>query len=113
MVTHVQTALIRRREEIAREIRKLTKSLSHLDASIKLMAPDYKLPSARTGALTRQILQILREAKEPMTTQQIAEMIESEQEPVKDALKGQRQRGIVRGTLKSGESMVWEIKRAE
>lgn len=98
-----------RREEIASEIRKLTKHLAHIDATIKIMQPGKKLPQPRHGALTREIFRVMREAGEPMTTNQIAEAIEAEPLQIRDALRAQRRKGMVRGVEESGKAMMWGI----
>lgn len=108
MATHAQIALMKRREAIATEIRKLTTQLKHIDAAIKIMEPEHKLSSGH-GRLSREILEILLKAEEPMTIQQIADAINAEAEQVKDALKGQRYRGRIRGIREAGKNMVWEV----
>ena len=82
--------LVAKRAEIAGEIagaretlRKLIVDLDHIDAAIRLFDPDYDVASirdkpvhpaqvARRGDSIRLILDLLREATEPMTTKQIA-----------------------------------------
>ncbi len=92
--THVISALVKRRSELVGEIehsqlhtRKLLEDLDHLDATIRQFDPDYEVekikpkgfrpPSdwANRGEMSRLVLDMLRRAKEPMTTQDIAEEI--------------------------------------
>lgn len=103
------SGLKRRREEIAREIRKLSTDLTHIDAAIKIMQPQYKPKSVRHGVLTRSIFAVLREAAAPLTVAEIADKVKAESRQVKDALLEQRYKGLVKGTAKSGELIRWEI----
>ncbi len=82
--------LVAKRTEIAGQIsdvretlRKLIVNLDHIDAAIRLFDPDYDVASirdkpvrpaqiARRGDSIRLILDLLREAVEPLTTKQIA-----------------------------------------
>ncbi|NJO38259.1 MAG: hypothetical protein HC871_12475 [Rhizobiales bacterium] len=89
----VVTQLIKKRSELAGladakrgELNTILRDLDHLDAVIKLFAPE-KVPellpvkrraSDRTFArheLTRRIFNILREAERPMTARQITDII--------------------------------------
>jgi len=87
---HALSGLIAKRAEVAGQIadaretlRKLIVDLDHVDAAIRLFDPDYDIASirdkpvhpaqiARRGDSIRLILDLLREATEPMTTKQIA-----------------------------------------
>jgi hypothetical protein len=87
---HALSALVAKRAEIAGKIsvtrtdlRQLIADLDHVDAAIRLFAPDYDVEAirprtypvaqvTRRGELVRMILDILRETAEPLTTQQVA-----------------------------------------
>jgi hypothetical protein len=82
--------LVEKRAEIAgkidatrEELRRLIADLDHVDAAIRLFAPDYDIAGirakpthpaqvARRGDSIRLILDLLRQATEPLTTKQIA-----------------------------------------
>jgi hypothetical protein len=88
---HVVSALVAKRGELAgevqrhrRELRRLDEQLVHLDAAIRLFAPDYELSGVRPrqrragqrrfgqGECQRLVLETLREAPEPLSDRQIA-----------------------------------------
>jgi hypothetical protein len=87
---HALSGLVAKRAEVAGEIaavreklRQLIVDLDHVDAAIRLFDPDYDIAGirdkpvhpaqiARRGDSIRLILDLLREATEPMTTKQIA-----------------------------------------
>jgi hypothetical protein len=93
---HVVTALIRKRAEIAGLIehhqtmlRQAIIDLDNLDATLRLFVPDIDLEEIRPqpvpprhaafkGEVSRIVLGALREAKEPMTTQQLAQHVMGE-----------------------------------
>lgn len=93
--THVITALVKRRADLAGEIerthenlRQLVIDLENLDATILQFKPDFRVEAikpkafrppkdwSRRGEMTRIILSILRQAAEPLTTRDIAERLE-------------------------------------
>ena len=88
---HVITALVKRRAELAGDIEntherlhKMILDLDHLDRTLLMFDPDYKVEAikprafrppedwSRRGEMTRLILCILRQAAEPMTSRDIA-----------------------------------------
>jgi len=88
---HVVSALVAKRGELAgeiqryrRELRRLDEQLGHLDAAIRLFAPDYDLGTVRPrqrragprrfaqGKCQRLVLETLREAPEPLSDRQVA-----------------------------------------
>lgn len=92
--SHVVTGLIAKRAEMAglmahhqQEIDKLASSLSHLDATLKLFAPEMDMRSLRpkkrrersvifrSGEAPRCILDILRKAQGPLTSREIVERV--------------------------------------
>jgi len=87
---HVVSALVAKRGELSgevqrhrRELRRLDEQLGHLDAAIRLFAPDYDLASVRPrqrrrgpqrfaqGECQRLVLERLRDAPEPLSDRQI------------------------------------------
>ena len=105
----IPRALRKRRNEIVAEIRKLQRDLAHLDAAMKLMESEYKAPRANHGLITRQVYAVLRDAKQPLTARDVAELTHLGVQQVEDALKSQRRKGLVRGTKESGKWIGWEI----
>jgi len=84
--SHVVSALVAKRGELAgevqrrqRELRRLDEQLGHLDAAIRLFAPEYDLGAIRPrerrrgqqgfapGECQRLVLETLREAAEPLS----------------------------------------------
>lgn len=87
---HVVSALVAKRGELAgemqryrRELRRLDAQLGHLDATIRLFAPDYDLSGVRPrqrraggrrfgqGECQRLVLETLRDAPEPLSDWQV------------------------------------------
>lgn len=100
--------LIARRGEMADQIRKLQAGLTHLDATIELFQPSYQPVRVNRGDTTRAMLDVLREATQPLTTPEIAERIGSSVKRTGIALCGQRSRGLVR-SQRTGKCMAWEM----
>ncbi len=69
---HVITALRTRREEIASEVRSLSSTLTHLDATIRLFEAG-KPPKPKQRQLSRGVLELLRES--PMTSKELADRL--------------------------------------
>jgi hypothetical protein len=91
---HVVSALVAKRGELAgemqryrRELRRLDEQLGHLDATIRLFAPDYDLSGVRPrqrraggrrfgqGECQRLVLETLRDAPEPLSDRQVASAV--------------------------------------
>ena len=106
----VITTLVKRRGEMADQLRRLQDGLTHLDATIELFQPDYKPVRVQRGDTTRAMLDVLREATQPMTTPEIAEKIGSSVKRTGIALCGQRQKGLVKSE-RAGKCMAWELVR--
>ncbi len=89
--SHVVTGLVAKRAELAgrieqcrQELERLLTNVGHLDGSIKLFAPDYKLQGIRAkvprqrnqffrqGECQRLVLEIFRDAEEPLSARHIA-----------------------------------------
>ena len=92
--SHVVTGLVAKRAELAgrieaarRELEQLEANVCHLDGSIKLFAPDYELEGIRAkpqrrrnrlfiqGECQRLILEIFREAAQPLSAARLAEAL--------------------------------------
>ena len=89
--SHVVSGLVSKRSELAglvqhyqTEISRITGDLNHIDATIKLFAPEFDLRTVRTkehrernqyfkpGECPRMTLDILRESSDALTSRQIA-----------------------------------------
>jgi len=136
--------LVTRRSELAGElehtqgrVKQLVTDLENLDATIRLFDADYRVeaikpkgfrpPSdwANRGEMSRIILDVLRQAAEPLTSQDIAkELIATRGLDAGDtkllrkmtkrcgvALRHQRDNGLVRSQQAEGMFMVWEVVR--
>jgi len=92
--SHVVSGLVAKRGELAgqieqcrRELERLVANMGHLDGSIKLFAPDYKLEGIRAktprqrnqffrqGECQRLVLEIFRDAEEPLSVRHLAEIL--------------------------------------
>ncbi len=139
----VISGLVKRRAELAGEIeaaherlRKLVTDLEALDATILQFDPSYSVETiapkafrppkdwSHRGQMTRLVLSILRQAKEPLTTRDIALQLLVERAFKSDvrllrlmtkrvgvALRGQRENGLVRAEQGPGQYMLWETAR--
>jgi hypothetical protein len=138
--THVISALTAKRSELAglvafhgKEVARLSEEIKALDAAIKLFEPSYRIESIRAkrfikknsffraGEANRSILDVIREAKEPVSTNQIAEKLAAAKGFSKeslDALKAttlttlhrQRKNGLVRMAGKDEAGVCcWEL----
>mgnify|MGYP000853906480 CR=1 FL=1 len=136
--------LVRKRAELAGEIEavqerltELVRQLEALDATIRIFDADYQIEAikpkarrppdnwAKRGEMTRIILNILRQAAQPLTTRDIALQLMTERAlDVGDAslvrlmvkrcgvaLRGQRDSGAVRSAEGPGMQLVWSIHR--
>jgi hypothetical protein len=136
-------ALKRKRAEITGEIARcqarwsaLTKDLEHLDATLRLFAPDFVAESvlpkvftppkswSKRGEMSRAVLSILRVAKGPLSTREIADMVIRQRglegDPgilnimtrrVGHVLRDKRESGLVRSLEETGLWLQWEIVR--
>jgi hypothetical protein len=144
MDTFVISGLVRKRADLAGEIeraqsdlQRMIRDLESLDATIRLFDGDYQVEAikpktfrppddwAKRGQMTRIILDVLRQATEPLTTRDIAFQLMQERAldtgDVKMlrlmtkrcgvALRLQRDKGAVRSEQGPGQYMVWEIAR--
>jgi hypothetical protein len=139
---HVISALVKRRAELAGDIEntherlhKMILDLDHLDRTLLMFDPEYRIDSikpkafrppedwSKRGEMTRLILGILRQAAEPLTARDIAVQLLTEraldaEDPkmvrlfrgrVACALRLQRDRGIVLSNDATGQYLVWEL----
>lgn len=136
-------ALKRKRAEITGEIArchatlaKLSDDLEHLDGTLRLFAPDFVAESvlpkvftppkswSKRGEMSRAVLSILRVAKGPQTTREIAMQIVAQRglegDPgivaimtrrVGGVLRDKRDAGLVRSLEETGLWLQWEIVR--
>lgn len=138
---YVIAALARRRSELSGEIersqqqlRQMIMALEHLDKTLLMFAPDYKIegikpkqfraPSdwSKRGEMKRRVLEILRDATLPMTSRDIALVMISERGLEQDegtvrtmsrrcaeTLRLQRLRGIANCYEGPGFCLLWQI----
>ncbi len=144
MTNYMVEGLVKKRAELAGEMARLhdqlgtcAKQLEHLDATLQLVAPGlaveaikpkvFRPPAdwSKRGEMTRVVLSILRTARAPMTTREIAERMVAERGLVADtatlnamgrrvacALRRQRELGLARSTEgDAGFWQLWEIAR--
>lgn len=143
MTDYALEALKRKRAEITGEIArchaslaKMSDDLGHLDATLRLFAPDFVAESilpkvftppkswSKRGEMSRAVLSILRVAKGPLTTREIASMIVQQRglegDPgilnvmtrrVGHVLRDKRETGLVRSIEETGLWLQWEIAR--
>jgi hypothetical protein len=144
MTDYALEALKRKRAEMTGEIarcharlQELSESLEHLDATLRLFAPDFIAESvlpkvftppkswSKRGEMSRTVLSILRVAKGPLTTREIASMVVAQRgldnEPgilnimarrVGHVLRDKREAGLVRSIEETGLWLQWEIVRS-
>ena len=127
-----RSELVSMLERYAQEVDRLDEELRHLDATIKLFAPDMDLRSLppkrfvetnrifRQGESNRCMLEVLREAGGTLNTQQIAQRIadkkkldESQVKAVRDTildtLRRAEKKGVVRQVGKEGMALLWQL----
>lgn len=141
MADQVLPALVARRAELTGELEKaqghvqqLHADLASLDAVIRQFDPDYPVGNIRTkyrrapaaaefGAMSRTVLDVLRQAGAPLTVPEIANRIIAERalnagdravrsnmvKRVGMALRYQRTNGMVREAALEGAEAGWEI----
>lgn len=144
MTNYMVEGLVKKRAEVAGEIERLhatlgqlAKDLEHIDATLRVIAPDMAVEAIKSkvfrppadwskrGEMTRVVLSILRTARAPMTTREIAERMVVERglqattaalnamtRRVACALRRQRELGHARSTEgDAGFWQLWEIAR--
>ena len=140
---HELDALKRRRAELTVEIAlchaklpQISTDLEHVDATTMLYAPDFVQESSlhkvfkppqswsKRGEMSRAVLSILRIAKGPLNTREIAAMLIAQRgldhDPgilnvmvrrVGHVLRDKREKGLVRSLEETGLWLQWEIVR--
>lgn len=144
MTDYMVEGLAKKRAELAGEIertherlRSLAANLEHIDATLRIVAPQmvveaikskvFRPPAdwSKRGEMTRMVLSILRTARAPMTTREIAERMVVERglqattealnsmtRRVACALRTQREKGVARSQEgEAGFWQLWEIAR--
>lgn len=143
MTDYALDALKRKRAEMTGEIalcharlNQLSTDLEHLDATLRLFAPDFVAESilpkvftppkswSKRGEMSRAVLSILRVAKGPQSTREIASQIVAQRgldsDPgilnimtrrVGHVLRDKRETGLVRSLEETGLWLQWEIVR--
>ncbi len=144
MTDYMVTGLVAKRAELAgklesthERLRELVNQLEHLDATLRLVAPDMEVEAIRPkafrppddwskrGQMSRLVLSILRQTKEPLTSREIAaqmlleramdaedvKMLRVMTKRVSTALRDQRDRGRVASQQGPGTYMLWEVAR--
>jgi hypothetical protein len=138
---HVLAGLIAKRAEIAGKIehtrdqlRQLVIDLDHIDAAIHLFGPSIELEEIKArpvppkhqafrGQVTRIVLTTLRNAKKPLTTQDIAQRVMAERgldtsnarllktmaKRTGACLRNLQKQGAVSGQPGPGQFMLWEL----
>lgn len=139
--TYVVSGLVAKRAEMAglidhhqKQIAQLGTDLAHLDATLKLFAPEMDLRSLRAkehrernhyfapNEQPRFVLDTLRQAGEPLTTAALAEraialkgleggadLVDAVQKSLHGALKPLAQRGTIVEGPRLGTSRTWQI----
>lgn len=144
MTDYMVQGLTRRRSELAGRVLNLQKEMAaisadieHLDAVIKLVAPELNIPDiapkvhvppadwSKRGEMSRRVFAILRVAQTPLTARQIATQLIVERgmastplllsritKRVSGCLRDRREQGLVRN-VGGGDSMwlLWELVR--
>lgn len=145
MTDYMVTGLVKKRAELAGELestherlRELVNQLEALDATLRIVAPDMEVEAIRPkafrppddwskrGQMSRLVLSILRQSKEPLTSREIAaqmlleramdtddqRMLRTMTKRVSTALRDQRDRGRVASIEGPGTYLLWEVGRA-
>jgi len=138
MTDYMITGLAKARAAIATDIAetqarlgKLAKDLAHIDATLRIVAPDFQVESAgpifrppsdwsKRGEMSRVMLDILRTARNPMTAREIAAQMIVERGLVADAatlntmakrcstaLRALSQKGLA--NWEEGEAGFWKL----
>jgi hypothetical protein len=143
MTNHVVSGLTKRRAELAGEaeilrtrLAQIATDVGHLDAVIRQFDPDYDLGSIRPkrvrpkdaagrGEISRFVLQVLREATEPVATHDVVRRLIAERgqdaedhrvvhrttKRVGMAFSRQKANGLVRAAKGAESVTLWEVVR--
>ena len=140
-MTDIVAVLVKRRAELSGEadtlrtrLTQITTDLSHLDAVIRQFDPEHDIASIRSkrprnpdaagrGEMSRYVLGVLREAKGPLSTVEVAQRFMSDREIDADdrravrlatkrvgmTLSHQKVKGTVRSLPGPGTIGLWEV----
>lgn len=143
MTDYVLTGLVKRRVELSGEgdalrakLARIATDLGHLDAVIRQFDPEYdmgsirpkrpqSLDAAKRGERSRAVLDVLREASEPISAAEMVRRVLADQgqDPADGslvrqvakrfemALARQERRGVVRARREPGQMVLWEVAR--
>ena len=108
--SHVLVALRIRRADLANDIRGMTEALAHLDATIQLLETGVA-PKFKQRELSREVFDAIRNAGKPLTSKQIARMIDATIKGVMGTLCYQKDKGRVIGVQEPGKDVRWELAK--
>ena len=140
---HTIFGLMRKRAELAGQlehhhgiVRQLMIDLDHLDATLRMFDPGIKLDdikpkatparyAASQGEMARIVLTILKDAREPMTSEQLTRRVMAERgmnpddrrlfrivrNRIGSCLRHHRTKGVLQSEQGPGQYMVWGLKR--
>lgn len=143
MTDYMLTGLVKARADIAgkltalhEQVAQACRDLEHLDATIRIIAPDYEPETiapkmfrppddwSKRGQMSRMVLSILRTAKEPITAREIAgkmvldrglamdaKLLKTMTKRVGCALRDKREKGVARVVEGGGMYQLWELVR--
>jgi hypothetical protein len=144
MTDYMVTGLVKKRAEMAGELaathdrlRELVNQLEAIDATLRIVAPDMEVEAIRPkafrppddwskrGQMSRLVLSILRQSKEPLTSREIAaqmlleraldtsdvRMLRIMTKRVGTALRDQRDRGRVVSEDGPGTYQLWHVNK--
>ena len=142
MTDHTLAGLTRRRSDLIKEhdtlkarLTAIAGELSHLDAVIRMFDPGYRSPTLHMdarevsviakGERSRALLDVMREAGEPITAMEAARRTMAKQghdpedrehrrvitKKVEAALWRQERRGVLRSIRSEGQFVLWEVTR--
>ncbi len=124
-------------ERTHEQLRQMILALENLDATLLMFDPGYRVESIKPkafrppkdwsnrGQMTRICLSVLRQASEPLTARDIAVQLLIERALDRDdqrllrlmtkrvgvALRGQREKGVVRAEQGPGQYVLWALAR--
>ncbi len=108
--SHVLVALRIRRADLANDIRGITEALAHLDATIQLLEGGVA-PKFKQRELSREVFDAIRNAGKPLTSKQIARMIDAPIKRVMGTLCYQKDKGRMVSTHELGKDVRWKLAK--
>lgn len=134
-LTKLRADLIKEHDTLKARCTAIVGELVHIDAVVRLVDPNHRSPTLHLdarevsiiarGERSRALLDVMREAGEPLPGAEIARrvMVKQGHDPedrahrkvitkkVEAALWRQERRGVLRSLRREGQVMVWEISR--